>query len=321
MPLAAAADSSRTSTGPAGGTAGTSAMADVTVIGAPTSAGASAPGQELAPAALREAGLITELTNRGLVVRDAGDGALQRWSPDRDQPRAQNVDQVAAAVQHTTAAVAAALHTSARVLVLGGDCTVGTASFQALSAHESSASLIYFDLDADMNTPDSTEHGALDWMGLGMLLGVRGAVSDVVTLGQLRPERLALLGFNERKSTEWELEQLERYGITKVTDQAVRADPRAAAREALASLPADTVAIAVHFDVDVIDFVDAPLSEDTNRNLGVPLDDALTTITELLRDHRVRVLTVTELNPQHASADSTVLPRFVAGLAEALSQQ
>jgi arginase len=320
MALAAASDSSRTPIGAAGRTTPTRALADVTIIGAPTSAGASAPGQELAPAALREAGLITELANRGLEVRDAGDGALQRWSPDRDQPRAQNVDRVAAAVRHTTAAVAAALRSSARVLVLGGDCTVGTASFQALSAHESSAGLIYFDLDADMNTPVSTEHGALDWMGLGMLLGVRGAVSDVVTLGQLRPERLALLGFYKGKSTEWELEQLERYGITTVTDQAVRADPRSAAREVLASLPTDTAAIALHFDVDVIDFVDAPLSEDTNRNLGVSLDNALTAITELLRDNRVRVLTVTELNPQHASADSTALPRFVAGLAEALSQ-
>jgi arginase len=297
----------------------TSTMADLTVIGVPTSAGASAPGQELAPAALREAGLITQLANRGLVVRDVGNSALQRWSPDREHPRAQNVDQVAAAVQHTSAAVAAALHSSARVLVLGGDCTVGTASFQALSAQESSAGLIYFDLDADLNTPDSTEHGALDWMGLGMLLGVTGAVDGVVTLGQLRPERVALLGFYERKSTEWELEHLDRYGITKVTDQAVRADPRSAAREALAGLPTDTAAIALHFDVDVIDFVDAPLSEDTNRNLGISLDDALTTLTELLRDQRVRVLTVTELNPQHASADSTVLPRFVAGLAEALS--
>jgi arginase len=320
MPLAAVADSLRSSPGPAGGTTGTSAIADVTVIGAPTSAGASAPGQELAPAVLREVGLINQLAKSGLVVRDVGDGPLQRWSPDRDRPRAQNVDRVAAAVQHTTAAVDEALHSSARVLVLGGDCTVGTASFQALSAHEGSASLIYFDLDADMNTPDSTEHGALDWMGLGMLLGVSGAVGDVVTLGQLRPERLALLGFYEGKSTEWELEQLERYGITKVTDHAVRADPRSAAREILASLPTDTAAIALHFDVDVIDFVDAPLSEDANRNLGISLDDALATLTELLRDRRVRVLTVTELNPQHASADSTALPRFVAGLAEALSQ-
>jgi arginase len=299
----------------------TSTTADLTVIGAPTSAGASAPGQELAPAALREAGLIGRLANRGLVVRDVGDGPVQRWSPDRDHRRAQNVDQVAAAVQHTTAAVAAALDTSARALVLGGDCTVGTASFQALSAHDETASLIYFDLDADMNTPDSTDHGALDWMGLGMLLGLRGAVSGVVKLGQLCSERLVLLGFYDGSATEWELEQMERYGITKVTDKAVRADPRTAARQALASLPGDTAAVAVHFDVDVIDFVDAPLSEDLNRNLGISLDVALAGLAELLRDRRVRVLTVTELNPQHAAADATVLPRFAAGLANALAQQ
>jgi arginase len=320
MPLAAGAGSPRTSTGPAHNVAATCAIVDLTVIGAPTSAGASAPGQELAPAALREAGLIGELAGLGLVVHDAGDGPLQRWSPDRDHPRSQNVGQVAAAVQYATAAVEAALHNSARVLVLGGDCTVGTASFQALSAHDDSAGLVYVDLDADMNTPDSTEHGALDWMGLGMLLGVSGAVNGVIKLGQLSPERLALVGFYDGSSTEWELEQLERYGITKVTDKAVRADPTAAARAALASLPIDTTAIAVHFDVDVIDFVDAPLSEDANRNLGVSLDDALAILTELLRDRRVRVLTVTEVNPQHAVADGTVLPRFVAGLADTLSQ-
>jgi arginase family enzyme len=50
------------------------------------------------------------------------------------------------------------------------------------------------------------------------------------------------------------------------------------------------------------------------------LDDALAILTELLRDRRVRVLTVTEINPQHAAADGTVLPRFVAGLADTLSQ-
>jgi arginase len=296
-------------------------MTDLTVVGVPTSAGASAPGQELAPSALRDAGLIGELASRGLVVHDAGDGVVQRWSPDRDHPYAQNVGQVAAAVEYTIATVKAALNNSARVLVLGGDCTVGTGSFQALSAHDVSAGLVYFDLDADMNTPDSTEHGALDWMGLGMLLGVNGALSGVITpRRRLHPERLALLGFDAGQSTQWELEQLVRYDITTVTDVSVRADPASAARAALASLPGDTAAIAVHFDVDVIDFVDAPLSEDANRNIGVALDDALAALTELPCDPRVRVLTVTELNPQHAAADAAALPRFVAGLASALGR-
>ena len=45
------------------------------LIGAPTSLGAFAPGQELAPRALREAGLEADV--------DLGDIPLRRWSPDR----------------------------------------------------------------------------------------------------------------------------------------------------------------------------------------------------------------------------------------------
>ena len=40
------------------------------VIGAPSSAGAYAPGQERAPAALREAGVLNRLRSRGITVDD-----------------------------------------------------------------------------------------------------------------------------------------------------------------------------------------------------------------------------------------------------------
>src|SRR5262249_13916262 len=45
----------------------------VGVIGVPTSAGAFAPGQEQAPAALREAGLVALLRDAGVEVSDYGD--------------------------------------------------------------------------------------------------------------------------------------------------------------------------------------------------------------------------------------------------------
>ena len=41
-------------------------MTALTVLGVPTSAGAFAPGQERAPAALREAGLLAALGERGV---------------------------------------------------------------------------------------------------------------------------------------------------------------------------------------------------------------------------------------------------------------
>lgn len=48
------------------------------LIGVPSSAGAYAPGQEQAPAALREAGLVERLTSAGIEVVDHGDGAVWR---------------------------------------------------------------------------------------------------------------------------------------------------------------------------------------------------------------------------------------------------
>ena len=69
-------------------------MIALTLLGVPTSAGAFTPGQEQAPAALREAGLPKRSGERGMEVRDLGDSPVWRWRPDRERPRAQNLDAV-----------------------------------------------------------------------------------------------------------------------------------------------------------------------------------------------------------------------------------
>jgi arginase len=48
-------------------------MTDWVMIGVPSSAGAHHAGQERAPAALRQAGLLERLRAAGLTIRDAGD--------------------------------------------------------------------------------------------------------------------------------------------------------------------------------------------------------------------------------------------------------
>jgi arginase len=71
------------------------------VIGVPTSAGAFAPGQEQAPAALRHAGLLDRLRASGVDVRDHGDRESWRWRPDREQRNAQNLGTVVEIVRDT----------------------------------------------------------------------------------------------------------------------------------------------------------------------------------------------------------------------------
>ena len=55
----------------------------VSILGEPSSLGAYAPGQENAPRALREAGLVERLRESGLEVVDHGDAEMARWRPDR----------------------------------------------------------------------------------------------------------------------------------------------------------------------------------------------------------------------------------------------
>ena len=65
----------------------------ISVVGVPSSAASYAAGQDLAPAALRSAGLLEQLIASGLEVHDDGDLPHQVWSPDRDHPLAQNAGQ------------------------------------------------------------------------------------------------------------------------------------------------------------------------------------------------------------------------------------
>jgi hypothetical protein len=69
----------------------------------------------------------------------------------------------------------------------------------------------------------------------------------------------------------------------------------------------------------VVDLTDTPLSENTGRNIGVPLTVALEALAAVAADGRTGALTVTELNPAHAAAEPGTLERLCDGIARALS--
>src|SRR5437660_4876217 len=100
------------------------AMSDWVVVGVPTSAGAHHAGQDRAPAALREAGLIEALRAAGETVHDAGDlpGAL--FAVDHEHPAARNLAAVVRVARQLADWVAGHLGSgSGRLpLILGGEC-------------------------------------------------------------------------------------------------------------------------------------------------------------------------------------------------------
>lgn len=294
------------------------------VIGVPTSAAAFAPGQERAPAALREAGLPALLAEAGVDVRDHGDRTAWRWRPDRNNRRAQNLDAVVEIVVDTAARVRTAADAGQVTLVLGGDCTVGIGTVCGHVARESGrVGLMYFDSHADLNVPASVTEGALDWMGLAHMLGEDGAEERLVNVGDrsplLEPDQVVLFGWGHDQATAFEREVIARRGITVISAEDVAADPAAAARKARHVIGERCDEVVVHFDVDVIDFTDSPLSENWGRNEGLSYADALAGLPILLADPHLVGLTITELNPDHAE-DAASISRFVRDVVDSLAR-
>jgi arginase len=293
------------------------------VIGVPTSAGAFAPGQEQAPAALRSEGLLELLSGAGVAIRDDGDRSVWRWRPDRTNRRAQNLDVVVEIVGETARRVGAAVEAGEATLVLGGDCTVGIGAVAGhVAGGRGRVGVVYFDSHADLNVPSSVHEGALDWMGMAHMLGEEEAAAELVAAGGRTPllesDQVVLLGWGPDQATAFERAAIERRGLSVVAVDEVAADPERAALEARRRIGESCDRFVVHFDVDVIDFTDMPLSENWGRNEGVSYEQAVRALRVLLAAPSLAGLTITELNPDHTEGAETVR-RFTKTIVEALA--
>ena len=291
------------------------------IIGAPSSAGAYAPGQEKAPAALRTAGLLEFLSAGGITVDDLGDISGFRWRADKANPRAMNANAASTVAKATAERVASALAADAAVLVLGGDCTVELGTVAGALRGTQSVGVVYIDLDTDLNTPESTQDGALDWMGVAHMLGVEGTVPELAALGprvpMLRPEQV--LFFANDNVEPFERQVIEELGIAEVRLAEVAADPSSAAEAVATGWARQFERLLVHLDLDVLDFVDMPLAENNRRNPGLRFDQLMAALRPLLCAPNWAVLTVCELNPDHGESDGSTLRTFALALADALA--
>lgn len=294
----------------------------VTVLGVPNSAGAYCVGVERAPDTLRRAGLIEALERSAHEVHDAGDLTTRRWSPDLENRYAQNLGDEVEALRELSDAAARLLGVGRRLLVLGGSCTVAVGMCSAMAAIGERPRIVYIDRHLDLNTPQSTTEGSFSWMGMAHALALPGCASELAeATGRsplLDPADLVYLGADVNQATEWERSQLQAQQIAVVDQAELCAHPGAAARAAHDVLA--TGPFVIHVDVDVLDFLDAPIAENVNgRNSGPTIAQLGQALGELLQHPDCLGMSIGQLDPAHAEADPTAVPRLIEAVGSAFA--
>src|SRR5262245_25391540 len=291
----------------------------LSIIGAPTSAGAYGPGPGRVPGVFREHGLVTALRDSGLDVVDRGDGRTAPYEPDDDNPKARNADTVVAVATELADSVAVALGDDHDVLVLGGDCTVELGTVAGSIVDDASVGLAYVDLDTDLNTPE-TGDGVLGWMGVAHLLDVPGALDGLAGLGRRRPllDPSAVRVFAAENITPAERAVVDRLGLY-IEPLAEVVDDPAAVLERTRAWAASYDRLLVHVDIDVLDYTKFPIAEEVRDMPGLELPQLTRLIRDLCSLDNWRALTVTQIDPDHARDQADSFRHLIGMLVAALT--
>jgi arginase len=290
----------------------------IALIGAPSSAAAFMPGTEKAPAALRAAGLIDRLQAAGFEVADYGDCAPRHFSDDEEHRRARNLQEIVAGLNDLKTRAEVAVKSGALVVVLGGECVQAIGLLTGARRYYKHINLLWFDRDADLNTPATTPSGRIDGMVVAHIIG-KGAPELVRFWGEpplVREPDVTLFGLARLDPAEQEF--LGKSPLRHVLATDIQAKgAAAAAAEALTHLHADARQFVLHIDLDVIaqeDFaaVDVPGSG------GLGFDEVGATLKEFLRHKNLLGLDVAEYNPDK-DPDGACAKKLIDLLVEALS--
>ncbi len=280
------------------------------VVGIPSSAGARALGQEKAPVALRESKLLENLREAGHEVIDYGDVESFRFIPDLQNPKAQNKFAVLEVCRVVAKKVERTLRDSFNPIILGGDCTIAIGSLTGIINVFSNVGLLYFDGDADLNTPETTTTGILDGMVIAHIIG--NGINELSHLAKrypiLREENIVFFGLNLTSGyvDPPEIEFLERSPIVQFSTKTIReVGVESAAGQALEALKSKVDKIFVHFDVDVIDVGDMPAADVPHPN-GLTFNEAARALKIFAQSDGFLGMEVTEFNadkdPDHRLA-------------------
>ena len=290
----------------------------IALIGAPSSAAAFSAGSEKAPAALRAAGLAAKLQAAGFEVVDYGDCAPRLFADDDEHRRARNMTEIVAGLNDLKTRAEIAVKSGALVLVLGGDCAQVIGLLTGTRRYYKHVNLLWFDRDADLNTPASTPSGRIDGMVVAHIIG-KGAPELVRFWSDaplVREPDVTLFGIERLDPPEQEFLNKSPMRHILAADIQSKGGSKAA-HDGLVQVHADAREFVLHLDLDVIaqeDFsaVNVPGSD------GLRFDDVRSAFMEFAKHKNLLGLDVAQYNPDK-DPDGSGAKKVVELLVEALT--
>jgi len=288
------------------------------LIGAPTSAAGFHPGTEKAPAALRAAGIVEKLQSIGYEVSDYGDCAPRLFAEDEEHKRARNLPEIVGLLNDLKPRAELAVKSGALVLLLGGDCTESIGLLTGARRYYRHVNLLWFDRDADLNTPASTPSGRLDGMVLASIIG-RGSPELVRFWGEpplVREPDTVIFGLQRIDAPEQEfLAHSPMRHLLAADIQSVGAEK--AANKAIGQLHADGREFMLHLDLDVIAQEEFAATNVPGSG-GLSFAETRMALAEFAKHKNLLGLDVAQYNPEK-DADGSGAKKVIELLVEALS--
>ena len=272
----------------------------LSLIGAPTDAGAADRGASMGPEAMRVAGLQQALQARGLEVADLGNlgGPHNPAGPPVDGYR--NLAEVVEWNRLVHEAMLGELTRDRRPILLGGDHSLGIGSISAVARYCREAKrtlrVLWLDAHADFNTRELSPSGNLHGMPVACLFGF--GPQALIGLGGrvpiLDPANIRQIGIRSVDAGEKRFvheQGLEVFDMRFIDEMGVRATMELA----LAELD-DSTHLHVSFDVDFLDPDIAPGVMTTVPG-GPDYREAQLCMEMIADTGRLGSLDVMELNP------------------------
>jgi len=290
----------------------------IALIGAPSSAAAFLAGTEKAPAALRAVGLVERLQSAGYEVIDHGDCAPRLFADDDEHKRARNLKEIVAGLNDLKVRAELAVKSGALVLVLGGDCAQMIGLLTGVRRYYKHVNLLWFDRDADLNTPASTPSGRIDGMVVAHVIG-RGAPELVRFFGEsplVREPDVTLFGLERLDPPEQEF--LSKSPMRHIDAGDIQSKGgTAAARDGLNYVHADAHEFVLHLDTDVIAANEFPAVNVPGED-GLRMAEVRAALSEFAKHRNLLGLVVAQYNPDK-DPDGSGAKKLVDLLVETLS--